>query len=250
MSKTSPKYSIKVLRNPKQVSEAGSVVATAFAQSGTEALSISPYLNEKRQLEFWRVFFKLRVGEKLSLIAVDEDDKVVGACLNEDFGYVLRGESGPETLVALGEKDVHQRCVSEFLEITEAFYAKHCQKKKISKVIHVVAIAVLPEARGNGVMGMFLRKTEEMGRLRGYETLVAECTNVFSKNAYLKYLNAVELLRVLYDDFQFSETKEYPFRGVNAKCVAHLKKLGKYKKEHCECAKWCFLLEADIREKE
>jgi len=159
-------------------------------------------IRPEEYLPFTQLVCETAVADKLSWLALDESENVLGFCIAEPMCKAPRYsdlELGPKfsALFALLEE-----LDNRYLSTTSA---------DSREIFHLYMLGVLPTFSGNGMGRELLRRSLNFAREKGFTLAIAEATGTRSQNL-CQSLGFKTKASVAYDSFFFDSTR--PFRDI------------------------------------
>ncbi len=180
------------LAEASDIEEVTGLVASVFSRS--EPLAVAAGLTFDDMQAIVGHFGRRIAAAALSVIARHrQSGKLIGASLTDDFAI-----PPPDDVDVLPGKFLP---IAELLEGLDQQYRK-THRLNPGEVLHLLMVAIDPDAGGKGIAGMLLTLTLEHGKHQGYVTAVGEATGNVSQHIFRKH-GFVERFRIRYSDFLY-----------------------------------------------
>ena len=161
---------------------------------------------------FIEAFANRETSKNHSVLAIDEDqDKVVGACLNEVFG-----EEPPKL------SNEVEKAFSPVLAILDQLDKAHFQQSSYSpsQYLHIFMIAADPLYSGQGIASGLIDASHNLAITKGLKRSIAETTGPTSTHVFCEKSGYHSENKILYDSFIWKG--HTPFAGIKNAVACHL----------------------------
>lgn len=150
------------------------------------------------------------VRDGLSVVAVDNKNKVIACTISEDIADLFKANTKAYPKL------------TPVIALLEKLSSVFCEGKKFKKgkIAHVWIAAVAAEHRGTGMSTAIDMACGNLAVSKGYDFAYAEFTNPISENITHHYKSIEKCGSINYENFTFEGQK--PFKGVKGGAVSYI----------------------------
>ena len=207
------KITLEVL-GPQHINGATACIASTFAAG--EPMSQHLGITQDEFIQFARLFIEKTAREGLSVVALDEEQRVIGATIAED--YVTEPPAGLE---AISEK------FTPVFALLESLGERYVASQGVTSGTHyhIFMCGVYQQYANRRLAQKLNRFAQDMARERGFKAAVCEATGRISQFVSVNQLGFDYVDEINYQDFLLDG--EAVFAGITSvdSCILYERRL-------------------------